>query len=92
MDIPIRPPPKVLLVHDGSDFEAHVRHLAAAGLEVSSARGEHAVTVAIEVRPDIVILDFRCDGEIMARLKADAATRHIPVIALAELAENTGII
>lgn len=38
MDSAIRPPPKVLLVHDGADFEAHVRHLIAAGLEVSIAR------------------------------------------------------
>ena len=92
MDMPIRPPPKVLLVHDGTEFEAHLRHLIASGLEVSIARGDHAVAVAIEVRPDIVILDFRCDGEIVASLKADAATRHIPVIALAELTGNAGII
>ena len=90
MDTAIRPPPKVLLVHDGADFEAHLRHLSAAGLEVSIAHGDHAVDVAIEVRPDIVILDFRCDGEIMASLKADAATRHIPVIALAALAGSAG--
>jgi len=82
----------VLLVHDGAEFEAHVRHLSSAGLEVCIARGDDAVAVAIEVRPDIVILDFRCDGEIMARLKAEAATRHIPVIALAELAGNSGIV
>lgn len=91
MTMPTRPPPKVLLVHDGADFDTHLRHLIDAGLAVSIARGDHAVEVAIEVQPDIVILDFRCDGEIMARLKAEPITCGIPVIALAELAAGAKI-
>lgn len=92
MNMPIRPPPSVLLVHDGAGFEAHLQHLIASGLEVSIARGNDAVAVAIEVQPDIVILDFRCDGEIVAGLKAEPVTRGIPVIALAELAGGTDLI
>ena len=29
-----------------------------------------------------VVLDFGCDGDITGTLKADANTKHIPVIAL----------
>lgn len=85
MDAPIRPPPKVLLIHDGADVEAHVEHLKGAGLVVAKAHAGDAVAAAIRLQPDIIILDYRCDGDIMARLKAEQATRQIPVIALAEL-------
>ena len=85
MPTPIRPPPKVLLIHDGTDVEAHFQHLSDAGLTVAKAHGDDAVAAAIKLQPDIIVLDFRCDGEIMARLKSDPATRKIPVIALAEL-------
>jgi CheY-like chemotaxis protein len=85
MRAPIRPPPKVLLIHDGADVEAHFRYLTGAGLAVSKAHGEDAVASAIRLQPDIIVLDFRCDGEIMARLKGEPATSQIPVIALAEL-------
>lgn len=91
MDAPIRPPPKVLLIHDGADVEAHVKHLSGAGLVVSKADGEGAVAAAIRLQPDIIILDFGCDGEIMARLKAEHATQQIPVIALAKLSADTNL-
>ena len=88
MNTPIRPPPKVLLIHDGADVEPHFTHLIGAGLDVSKAHGDDAVAAAISFQPDIIILDFRCDGEIMARLKGDETTRGIPVIALAELSDD----
>jgi DNA-binding response OmpR family regulator len=87
-----RPPPKVLLIHDGAGDDAHFRHLTDAGLEVSHASGGVAVDAAIRFQPDIIILDFRCNGGIMARLKGDAATSRIPVIALAELGEVGSIL
>jgi CheY-like chemotaxis protein len=82
---PTRPPPKVLLIDDGASDAGHFNHLTAAGLEVSHAHGGVAVDAAIRFQPDIIILDFRCDGEIMAKLKGDPTTRLIPVIALAAL-------
>jgi CheY-like chemotaxis protein len=91
---PIRPPPKVLLIHDaggadgGADADAHFNHLTAAGLEVSQAQGGVAVDAAIRLQPDIIILDFRCNGEIMSALKSDPATSRIPVIALAALGDS----
>lgn len=89
MHTPIRPPPKVLLIHAGTDVEAHFQHLTGAGLTVSKAHAEDAVASAIRLQPDMIVLDFRCDGEIMARLKDEPATRQIPVIALAELGPSS---
>jgi DNA-binding response OmpR family regulator len=86
MTIPIRPAPTILLIHNGSgDVDVHVRHLTAAGLDVSKAECSDAIAVAISVRPDIIILDFGCDGETMALLKREPTTAGIPVIALAAL-------
>ena len=82
----LRPPPTVLLIHDGADVEGHFEYLVGAGLVVSRAHGEDAVAMAISLQPDIIILDYRCNGEIMTRLKGEISTRRIPVIALAELA------
>ena len=83
-----RPPPTVLLVHNGADYHAHLTHLRDAGLTVAEAHGESAVADATSLQPDIIVLDFGCDGDITAQLKADAATQHIPVIALVDLTKR----
>jgi putative two-component system response regulator len=48
--------------------------------------GERALKIAAESPPDLVLLDIMMPGmdgyEVCRRLKADAATRHIPVIFL----------
>ena len=83
-----RPPPKVLFVHNGSPSPAHVNHLTDAGLHVTEADADEAVATATALQPDIIVLDFSADGEITAQLKRRDATKHIPIIALAELAED----
>ena len=80
-----RPPPKVLFVHNGQPFQAHMNHLIDAGFNVSDSHGDHAVREAIARQPDLIVLDFECDGEITTQLKADAGTKHIPIIALVEM-------
>ena len=80
-----RPPPKVLFVHNGQPFEAHMKHLIDAGFKVSDAHGERAVREAIARQPDLIVLDFECDGEITTQLKAEPDTKDIPIIALVEL-------
>jgi len=80
-----RPPPSVMLVHNGNEYEAHVRHLTNAGLHVSETHADGALAEAIRLQPDIIVLDFGCDGGVTARMKAHAATKNIPIIALAAL-------
>ena len=80
-----RPPPKVLFVHNGVPFEAHMTHLIDAGFNVSEIHGDHVVREATARQPDLIVLDFACDGEVTAALKADPKTQHIPIIALVEM-------
>jgi CheY-like chemotaxis protein len=87
MNVPIRPPPRVLIIHDGNSVDTYVAFLQAAGLEASEAHADGAVEQAATIQPDIIVLDFACDGETMAALTGDERTRRIPVIALADLPE-----
>ena len=82
------PPPKILLVHNGTAVDGYVTHLTDAGLRVADAHTETAVADAIEFQPDIIVLDFSADGEITAQLKRHDATKHIPIIGLADLADD----
>jgi CheY-like chemotaxis protein len=85
MIVPIRPPPKVLILHSGIAVETYLSVLRAAGLEATEAHGDDAVAQVAAIQPDIIVLDFACDGETMAALRSDERTSNIPVIALAEL-------
>ncbi len=83
-----RPPPTVLVIYADGDGEAYVEYLVAAGFRASSASripiGE-IVDRTLASMPDLIVLDYDCDGETIAQLKADRRTAAIPVIALADL-------
>jgi hypothetical protein len=42
----------------------------------------HDVQPENGVEPDIIVLDFGCDGETTAQLKGHEQTKHIPVMRL----------
>ena len=79
---------KILLVEDNEmNRDMLSRRLQRRGYEVVLAfDGESGVAMAQTEAPDLVLMDMSLpvlDGwEATRRLKADAATRHIPVIAL----------
>lgn len=81
-----RPPPKVLFVHNGEPYAPHIKHLTDAGLHVTESHTHSALSEALRLQPDLVVLDFSADGETTAQLKAHSLTRNIPIIALADLA------
>ena len=90
MNSEVRPPakpkaPTVLFVHNGSDYRAHVEYLTASGLRVTQTHPEAALAGALKLQPDLIVLDFGFDGVLTAKFKAHSMTRHIAVIALAEL-------
>ena len=85
MSVPTRPPPRVLLIHDSNPVDAYIDFLKTAGLVATEAPAADSVARAAAERPDIIVLDFDCNGEIVAALQADVRTRGIPVIALADL-------
>ena len=80
--------PVVLIAEDHEDSRDALRTLLdALGYRVLVAtNGAEAVEVARAHRPDLILIDIKMpvmDGyETTTRLKADAATRAIPVIAL----------
>jgi two-component system cell cycle response regulator DivK len=79
---------KILLVEDNEmNRDMLSRRLARSGYEVVLAvDGESGVEMARTAAPDLLLMDMSLpvlDGwEATRRLKADPATRHIPVIAL----------
>ena len=80
--------PKILLVEDNEmNRDMLSRRLQRRGYEVVLALdGQSGVEMTQTEAPDLVLMDMSLpvlDGwEATRRLKADAATRHIPVIAL----------
>jgi CheY-like chemotaxis protein len=80
--------PLVLLVDDYEDArDMYTEFLQFSGFRVAEARnGFEAVTRATELLPDIILMDLSLPGmdgwEAARRLKGDAKTRNIPIVAL----------
>jgi CheY-like chemotaxis protein len=80
--------PRLLLVEDNEESRDGLsRHLQRKGFEVlTAADGRQGLEAARAGAPDLVLMDMSLpvlDGwEATRQLKADPATRHIPVIAL----------
>ncbi|HJZ53358.1 MAG TPA: response regulator [Gemmataceae bacterium] len=80
--------PKLLYVDDEPDnIDLLTRRLARRGFEVKGAApGPEGLTAAAAWKPDLILMDIKMpvmDGyEATTRLKADPATKAIPVIAL----------
>lgn len=80
--------PKILLVEDNEmNRDMLVRRLERRGFEVSTAAdGREGLSLARIQLPDLILLDMslpEMDGwEVARRLKSDASTQSIPVIAL----------
>ena len=80
--------PLVLIVDDYQDArEMYAEYLSFSGFRVAEAsNGLDAVNQAIELTPDIILMDLSLpvmDGwEATRRLKEDARTSDIPVVAL----------
>ena len=82
------PEPKRLLIveDDVHSREGYRKYLSGAGFDVHTlSGGEDAVDFAKSTTPDLVVLDLALpdlDGwEVARRLKADAGTKNIPIIA-----------
>ena len=80
--------PRLLLVEDNEENRDGLsRHLKRKGFDVHVAvDGQQGVEMARALTPHLVLMDMSLpilDGwEATRRLKADPATRHVPVIAL----------
>jgi CheY-like chemotaxis protein len=84
---------KLLYVEDNEDnlYMLQLRFDVFGGYEVLSARdGAAGIAMAASERPDLILMDLNLPGidgwEATRRLKADPATRDIPIIALSAYA------
>lgn len=81
-------PPLVLIVDDSDKNRKLAREvLRAAGFRtLEAARGDEAIAVAAERRPDLILLDLRLPDmhgtEVACKLRGDAQTARIAVVAL----------
>jgi CheY-like chemotaxis protein len=79
---------RILYVEDNDDNIYVVKNrLGRAGFTILVAKdGEQGVAMATTEKPDLILMDLRLpalDGwEATKRIKAEAATRHIPILAL----------
>jgi CheY-like chemotaxis protein len=84
----VAPPTRVLFVDDDSATRSgYAAHLARLGYNVqTAATGRDALTFASAWAPDVIVLDLGLpdiDGwEVARRLKAEATTVSIPIVAL----------
>jgi CheY-like chemotaxis protein len=80
--------PLVLIVDDYPDTcEMYAAYLEIAGFRpLTASDGYEAMRVAVEQRPDVILMDLGLPGidgyEVTRRLKSDPKTADIPVIAL----------
>ena len=80
--------PLILVVDDYQDArEMYAEYLQYSGFRVAEARnGNEAVAQARSLKPDLILMDLSLPGmdgwEATRVLKADAETRHIPIVAL----------
>lgn len=85
---PEKQKPLVLVVDDYQDArEMYAEYLEFSGFRVAEAKnGQEALDKAFELVPDVILMDLSLpvmDGwEATRRLKRDARTRAIPVVAL----------
>ena len=86
--------PNVLVVEDeAAQLEVLTYNLEAEGICVVKAEtGDEALLLVDEFQPDLILLDWMLPGvsgiEICRRLKANSATRNIPVIMLSARGEE----
>jgi two-component system, cell cycle response regulator DivK len=84
---------ELVLIVDDNDRNLRLARdvLRAAGFRTAgAATGTEAVAMAVELQPDVVLMDIRLpdiDGtEAARRIRADARTAAIPIVALTSLA------
>lgn len=84
-----------------ADDDADIRELVAFRLERSgytvlqAADGEEALALALEHKPDLAVLDVmmpKMDGfEVVRRLRAEEATKRMPIIMLTARAQDSDV-
>ena len=94
----MRTPPLLLIVDDNPmNLDILQTRLAVHGYEIlTAADGEEALAVALDKRPDLILLDImmpKLDGiEVCKRLKADPTLPFMPIIMVTAKADSKDIV
>ncbi len=86
---------QVLVVEDSEPAASHVaRYIAELGAAVKiQPQGEGSVEAALQCQPDVIILDILLPNlsgwEVLAQLKANPATQHVPVLVASVVDERS---
>jgi len=87
----------ILLIDDDVDIvEIHRAHLQQAGYRVEAAyNGEEGIQKVKSVHPDLIVLDVMMSTpgegfEVAQQVRADAATRNIPILMVTSVNKETG--
>lgn len=86
----------LIIEDDGFLASIYAQKLELEGFDVSTAtNGEDGLKLVQKDAPDLVLLDLlmpRMDGfEVLERLKANEATKHIPVLVLSNLGQKDDV-
>jgi signal transduction histidine kinase len=89
--------PRVLIAEDNVEMASYIAGLLRRKCQIRAARnGEVALTMARQWRPDLVLADVMMperDGLSLCRaIKADPATKHLPVILLTALVDRDSLL
>lgn len=80
-----RPPPHVLMIY-APDGGGYSDFFAASGFKLTEApSAAEGLAQAAVLLPDLIVLDFGFDGDLVARLRGNVATSAIPIIALTDM-------
>jgi DNA-binding response OmpR family regulator len=80
-----QPPPLVLMIY-ASDGGGYGQYLLGNGFRVAEAQtGEQGFEQAVTLLPDLIVLDFGLNSDLVARLRCETTTRAIPIIALTDI-------
>jgi hypothetical protein len=77
----------ILVIYADGDGDAYVRYLTTAGFRAASVSTNSAIDIVdctLATMPDMIVLNYDCDGETVDQLKSDKRTAPIPLIVLAE--------
>lgn len=94
----MRAPPWILIVDDNpANVDILQARLTASGYQIfTAADGEAALAIAMEKRPDLILLDIimpKMDGlEVCRRLKGDPSLPFIPIILVTAKADSGDIV
>lgn len=80
-----RPPPHVLMIYT-EDGGGYADFFAASGFRFTEAQtAADGLEQAVTLLPDLIVLDFGLDGDLVASLRGHVATSAIPIIALTDI-------